>query len=722
MLLTGKRKPAEEKERERELPPTRSGMTITPLTGTLNAAYKARYAAGSKAKKAAPPRTPRPEIQNPHTSLPTQELEAGQPNRPLTTSTDVAHVFDQLSSTLQEVKKNADLSTKLVGQAKPQLQITAGDLSALPPSGQVAATKVVEEGPEAGSLNIDNFDFGTKNMGERVAMLRAHPELLKRFMNDCEEERKKARVEQQSRALEARIQKREFLSRIERGTLPQSNPRCYSELQMRRGARTPYAATYHAVEGRVTTSGGISREILETISQDTLRKTVNLRRPLSPAESRLARTIRESNAGYSRAETRLSLGEAGEAVEVDTYLDTALFATALPPLIPDYVKYNRKLSQTDYYAPETKALREGYRALQEETRADIVLTNFEAAQAWDQERRLSDYDSKIRNAPGPILPQTFILQRNRLGELIYLTARLAALFRTAQRYSEATLNNAHIRAAATRIQYTFRAYAARRDLRKMQAAATRIQLAGLMYVNRMRLARRRQCLTIVGQTLLRLYRQNTWPAAVYQHYHGALCISTWLQHYRRRKLARLEYIRAALRVYDASVTEEYLRQAKVRAAEAFLRAESKKKTKRDPTTGKKILPVPPSTRVSPEEVAAAVFTPDLVNIISRLIYKHIAEVNADELDKIFMYNIQHCRGHMGACFSFVPTDECLTAVVHTAKACLATEGTTREDLRVSLDHLLADQPHLVHRVVLDDHFGAVYYQVVDGRLVERDAT
>lgn len=719
MLPTSKRRPAEEKERERELPPARSGMRITPLTGTLNAAYRARYGAGPKTKRSAPPRTPRPETQNHRVSIPAQELEAGQLHRPLTTSNDVAQVFDQLSSTLQEVKKNADLSTKLAGQARPQLQITAGDLSALPPSGQVAATKVVEEGPEAGSLNIDNFDFGTKNMGERVAMLRAHPELLKRFMNDCDEERKRARVEQQSRALEARIQKREFLSRIERGTLPQSNPRCYTELQMRRGARTPYAATYHAVEGRVTTSGCISREILETISQDTLRKTVNIRRPLSPAESRLARTIRESNAGYSRGETRLSLGE---TIEVDTYSDTALFATALPPLIPDYVKYNRKLSQTDYYAPEAKALREGYKALQEETRADIVLTNFEAAQAWDQERRLSEYDSKIRNAPGPILPQTFILQRNRLGELIYLTSRLACLFRTAQRYSEATLNNAHISTAATRIQYTFRAYAARRDLQRMQLAATRIQLAGLAYVNRVRLARRRHCLMVVGQTLLRLYRQNTWPAAVYQHYHGALCISTWLQHYRRRKLARLEYIRAALKVYDASVTEEYLRQAKVRAAEAFLRAESKKKTKRDPTTGKKILPVPPSTRVSPEEVAAAVFTPDLINIIGRLIYRHIAEVNADELDRIFTYNMQHCRGHMGACFSFVPSDECLTAVVHNAKACLATEGTTREDLRISIDHLLADQPHLVQRVVLDDHFGSVYYQIVGGRLVEHEAT
>lgn len=133
--------------------------------------------------------------------------------------------------------------------------------------------------------------------------------------------------------------------------------------------------------------------------------------------------------------------------------------------------------------------------------------------------------------------------------LIYLAARFAALFEVSKLYSEINLNNALMSKAAITIQYVFRAYAARRNLERMRQAATTIQLASLRFLNSLRLQRRRASLLVIKRYLMDTYRQNTWMAATYMHYHGAATIVQWLRFHLKRKNARLS-ISGPLRLYD----------------------------------------------------------------------------------------------------------------------------------------------------------------------------
>ncbi|EFO63549.1 Hypothetical protein GLP15_2870 [Giardia lamblia P15] len=660
-------------------------VSMTPLTAMLNRVYSQKCAVrnmsrttmGSEIKK------------NPSGSsavIPTPSLGSK-----IVTSEDVLKAIDQLSVTFQDIKKSSDLTAKSVSQTKPLSSITANDLNALPQSGQAAAAVDVTQENDS-SATLDNFEFTGKTMQEKVAELRAKPEILKKIIADCNNEKAKAVLAKKTKNLEDRIAHRAFLSRMEQGTVPQSNPRCYTDSLQHRHLLTPYAASYKTAGDRVTTSGNIPTELSASLNQK----------------------IRTCLASSIPKATDIS----SSTLEIGSYQDTQLFSTAVPPLIPDIVKHNRLLSRTDYYTPEVAALRNEYRGLRENIKMEIVLNNYDTVTMKEHERSSSAYRNKLQNAPGIILPQTFIIQRNKLCPLIYLAARFAALFEVSKLYSEINLNNALMSKAAITIQYVFRAYAARRNLERMRQAATTIQLASLRFLNSLRLQRRRASLLVIKRYLMDTYRQNTWMAATYMHYHGAATIVKWLRFHLKRKNARLEYIRASLRLYDWIVTKELLGQKKVKAAEAFMRAESKKKTKRDPTTGKKILPVAPSTAVNDEEIGVAVFQPDIINMLSRVLYNHIARVNAGQLDKIYEYILGPCRGYCGACMSFIPGEECLLEVIRCAKSIHGTEGSTMGDLQTAINGLLLDNPHYVEKIMLDENFGHVKVNIVNGTIVE----
>ncbi|KAE8303694.1 hypothetical protein GL50803_0016668 [Giardia duodenalis] len=660
-------------------------VSMTPLTAMLNRVYSQKCAVRNVSRGTTGPESKK-SASNSSAVAPTPSLGSKT-----VTSEDVLKAIDQLSITFQDIKKSSDLTAKSVSQTKPLSSITANDLNALPQSGQAAAAVDVTQENDS-STNLDNFEFTGKTMQEKVAELRAKPEILKKIIADCNNEKAKAVLAKRTKNLEDRIAHRAFLSRMEQGTVPQSNPRCYTDSLQHRHLFTPYAASYKTTGDRVTTSGNIPTELSASLNQKI-------------------RTCLASS-------TPKAAGASGSALEIGSYQDTQLFSTAVPPLIPDIVKHNRLLSRTDYYTPEVAALRNEYRGLRENIKMEMVLNNYDAVTMKEYERSSSAYRNKLQNAPGIILPQTFIIQRNKLCPLIYLAARFAALFEVSKLYSEINLNNALMSKAAITIQYVFRAYAARRNLERMRQAATTIQLASLRFLNSLRLQRRRASLLVIKRYLMDTYRQNTWMAATYMHYHGAATIVQWLRFHLKRKNARLEYIRASLRLYDWIVTKELLGQKKVKAAEAFMRAESKKKTKRDPTTGKKILPVAPSTAVNDEEIGVAVFQPDIINMLSRILYNHIARVNAGQLDKIHEYILGPCRGYCGACMSFIPGEECLLEVIRCAKGIHGTEGSTMGDLQAAINGLLLDNPQYVEKVVLDENFGHVKVSIVNGAIVE----
>ena len=661
-------------------------VSMTPLTAMLNRAYSQKCTTRTMSKAAARVESKK-NLSGPSAAVPTPSLSSKT-----VTSEDVLKAIDQLSITFQDIKKSSDLTAKAVSQTKPLSSITANDLNALPQSGQAAAAAVDVAQENDSATNLDNFEFTGKTMQEKVAELRAKPEILKKIITDCNNEKAKAILAKKTKSLEDRIAHRAFLSRMEQGTIPQSNPRCYTDSAQHRHSFTPYAASYKTTGDRVTTSGGIPTDLSASLSH-------KIRNRLS-------------------APVPTTAGASAPTLEIGSYQDAQLFSTAVPPLIPDIVKHNRLLSRTDYYTPEVSALRNEYRGLKENIKMEIVLNNYDTVVMEEYEKNYSTYCNKLQNAPGIILPQTFIIQRNKLCPLIYLAARFAALFEVSKLYSEINLNNALMSKAAITIQYVFRAYAARRNLERMRQAATTIQLASLRFLNSLRLQRRRSSLLVIKRYLMDTYRQNTWMAATYMHYHGAATIVQWLRFHLQRKNARLEYIRASLRLYDWIVTKELLGQKKARAADAFMRAESKKKAKRDPTTGKKILPVAPSTAVSDEEIAAAVFQPDIINMLSRILYNHIARVNAGQLDKIHEYILGPCRGYCGACMSFIPGEECLLEVIRSAKSIHGTEGSTMGDLQAAINGILLDNPHYVEKVVLDENFGHMKVNIVDGAIVE----
>lgn len=661
-------------------------VSVTPLTAMLNKVYNRKCTSRNMPRPSTRAESKK-NVFGQSSMAPAPSLSSKS-----ATSDDVLKAIDQLSVALQDIKKSSDLPAKVVSQAKPLSSITANDLNALPQSGQAAAATVDATQENDAVTNLDNFEFTGKTMQEKVAELRAKPEILKKIIADCDHEKAKAVLAKRTKNLEDRIAHRTFLSRMERGTIPQSNPRCYTDSLHHRHLFTPYAASYKTTGDRITTSGGIPSDLSTSLSH-------KIRNRVTTPSSRVA-------------------GTAAPGLEINSYEDEQLFSTAIPPLIPDIVKHNRLLSRTDYYTPEITSLRNEYKILERNTKMEIVLNNYDTAVAEEYKNSYFAYHNKLQSAPGMILPQTFIIQRNKLCPLIYLAARFAALFEVSQLYSEINLNNALMNKAAITIQYVFRAYAARRNLERMRHAATVIQLASLRFLNSLRLQRRRASLLIIKRYLMDTYRQNTWMAATYMHYHGAVVIVQWLRFYLKRKNARLEYIRASLRLYDWIVTKELLGQKKVKAADAFMRAESKKKTKRDPTTGKKILPVAPSTSVSDEEIAAAVFQPDIINLLSRVLYNNIARVNADQLDKIHEYILGPCRGYCGACMSFIPGEECLLEVIRCAKNIHGTEGSTMGDLKNAINGLLLDNPQYVEKIILDENFGTVKINIVNGEIVE----
>lgn len=661
-------------------------VSMTPLTAMLNKVYSRKCASRNMSRTTARAESKK-SPSGPSSTAPVPSLSSKA-----VTSDDVLKAIDQLSVTFQDIKKSSDLTAKVVSQTKPLSSITANDLNALPQSGQAAAAAVDTAQENDSATNLDNFEFTGKTMQEKVAELRAKPEILKKIIADCDNEKAKAILAKKTKNLEDRIAHRTFLSRMEQGTIPQSNPRCYTDSLQHRHLFTPYAASYKITGDRVTTAGGIPSDLSASLSHKVRNRVTT---PAPKTTSIPAPTL-----------------------EIGAYQDAQLFSTAVPPLISDLVKHNRLLSRTDYYTPEVTSLRNEYRSLKENTKMEIVLNNYDTAVTEEYENRYLAYHSKLQNAPGIILPQTFIIQRNKLCPLVYLAARFAALFEVSKLYSEINLNNALMSKAAITIQYVFRAYAARRNLERMRQAATTIQLTSLRFLNNLRLQRRRASLLIIKRYLMDTYRQNTWMAATYMHYHGAAVIVQWLRLHLKRKNARLEYIRASLRLYDWIVTKELLGQKKVKAADAFMRAESKKKTKRDPTTGKKILPVAPSTAVSDEEIAAAVFQQDIINMLSRVLYNHIARVNAGQLDKVHEYILGPCRGYCGACMSFIPGEECLMEVIRCAKNIHGTEGNTMGDLQSAINGLLLDNPQYVEKIIFDENFGNVKVNIVNGEIVE----
>ena len=68
--------------------------------------------------------------------------------------------------------------------------------------------------------------------------------------------------------------------------------------------------------------------------------------------------------------------------------------------------------------------------------------------------------------------------------------------------------------------------------------------------------------------------------------------------------------------------------------------------------------------------------------------------------------------------SFIPGEECLLEVIRSAKSIHGTEGSTMGDLQAAINGILLDNPHYVEKVVLDENFGHMKVNIVDGAIVE----
>lgn len=217
------------------------------------------------------------------------------------------------------------------------------------------------------------------------------------------------------------------------------------------------------------------------------------------------------------------------------------------PIITNFIGHHRQLLGRGEFSPASRIQQLYLNGVELDARIEDVFTRRDEIDAELEQQRLRSI--KVPNLK-PILPHTFINQRIELGRYLAFTSRLALLYDVCLHYSTVQLNNAYILKAAVMIQYYYRAHHASLQYKETRAATIKIQRNALVFLNALRLKKRRRALQTVRDFLLDLYLKNTWVGAAVIHVNAAKTIMSRLRIYRTKKLARLEAITLQLSKVD----------------------------------------------------------------------------------------------------------------------------------------------------------------------------
>lgn len=571
-----------------------AAVSVTPVSAALNAHFKRSLGATAAAERARSETRSRSHS-GPRARAPRKAEKLTARGAGHTTAEAVLRSLDGMAATLEGIKRSAEVGLRADAgvAAKSVGQVTAGDLSVMPGAGGPAAAA---EADDANSeIGLEDLDLSKKSAKERIAELRARPELLRRFVQESREAKARQRADARQAQYEARL----------------AHQRLYQAL-------------------------------------------------LGPGH-------------------------------------------ALRPVVCDIPASNKRFIRAGFFDRDAVALRRAARASEANRHIQDVIDRCDDREIGLAEARRGRLRAQAASAAGPVLPQTFVLQRRRLLTILFFSARMLALRDASVEFSDIRRSNDTITAAALLIQQEFRCHAHAVRYRRVRESATLLQAQARVHLNRTRLHTRLAALGQIAQFMHTLYNQGTFAAALLRHDDCAARIAGALRQYSLRKRARLEGIKVVLARCDRDVCTDLLRAQRVRLAEAAARAQEKKRRDRKN-------PAPAvSLDVTPEEVDASVCSREALNVVARCLFAHIGATNSLEIDRVHALNRRKYEGRPVYVFNYVPSVEtCMNLLyeVHaagdaagTAGMAGAAAGDALEAVFQASNEFLLSNPQLVEKYI-----------------------
>ncbi|KAH0570708.1 hypothetical protein SS50377_26994 [Spironucleus salmonicida] len=233
----------------------------------------------------------------------------------------------------------------------------------------------------------------------------------------------------------------------------------------------------------------------------------------------------------------------------------------ITPLIDNFINHNKKQLQDGQFYPEVSQRRSQQQSLEREIKIKQTLANKDYQDAEFEQRAIA---KQLKPIAEKLLPQTFILQRNKLLPIVYLASKLAFLHDVSAAYAEIHASNCQIESGSLVISREFRCFRAVRDWKNQRNSAILLQRKTREFNNRMHFKRRIESLKSIKELLLQEYNNNVFLGGISKSCENVSKIHSFLQFLNQRKIARKGLIQIVLDKVDQVSTLEYVRECELK--------------------------------------------------------------------------------------------------------------------------------------------------------------